>query len=363
MSWRLNNSTEVILCDSFDACLPVRSRAKAGGRRRNPTDRTYTDIPEPIMLERGYTGHSLSRSVGKHYDIFNLVDMNSRVYDPVLGRFLGVDPVIQAPENSQSYNGDSYCLNNPTRYSDPNGYSAYNAFTDQDGKYPSLEEQLEEQYGDLSFDFKYLDQSALNRCKDENCSKDEYWYKDGKWYKKVNGEWGEVNYEEVHKNYILPNSEITINFQNNDPDSQDCFDIQLAVNTMIANALNPGNPKYKHECVIALYKALNAGHLVIASFECVYEYKAYFANRKDFKSIQDLKNYTPQVGDIVVFDGNYDHSAGYVAMWCGDQWISDIKQGSWKLFPEYANYGSGFIPYQKNVPTFTIFRYTDNNGY
>jgi hypothetical protein len=44
------------------------------------------------------------------------------MYDPVVGRFLGVDPVIQAPEFSQSYNGYSYCLNNPLKYTDPSGY-------------------------------------------------------------------------------------------------------------------------------------------------------------------------------------------------------------------------------------------------
>ena len=48
--------------------------------------------------------------------------MNSRIYDPTLGRFLQADPHIQAPENSQSFNRYSYVLNNPLSYTDPSGY-------------------------------------------------------------------------------------------------------------------------------------------------------------------------------------------------------------------------------------------------
>lgn len=48
--------------------------------------------------------------------------MNGRMYDPILGRFLGVDPVVQGFDNSQSFNGYSYCQNNPLVYIDPSGY-------------------------------------------------------------------------------------------------------------------------------------------------------------------------------------------------------------------------------------------------
>ena len=42
-------------------------------------------------------------------------------YDPALGRFLSPDPVVQAPDDTQSFNRYSYCLNNPLRYTDPTG--------------------------------------------------------------------------------------------------------------------------------------------------------------------------------------------------------------------------------------------------
>jgi hypothetical protein len=44
------------------------------------------------------------------------------MYDPVLGRFLGVDPIIPDAGNSQSINGYGYCINNPLKFTDPSGY-------------------------------------------------------------------------------------------------------------------------------------------------------------------------------------------------------------------------------------------------
>lgn len=48
--------------------------------------------------------------------------MNGRAYDYNLGRFLSVDPFIQAPGNSQSMNPYSYGMNNPLAGTDPSGY-------------------------------------------------------------------------------------------------------------------------------------------------------------------------------------------------------------------------------------------------
>jgi RHS repeat-associated protein len=119
------------------------------GRRRRPSNwNLYDSIPDLGFIDRGYTGH-------EHYDQFGLIDMNGRVYDPTIGRFLSPDPVIQSPDYTQNYNSYSYCLNNPLRYSDPSGFSAYSdPWTQQDGKYHSVEEQIAAlfnggQYGDI----------------------------------------------------------------------------------------------------------------------------------------------------------------------------------------------------------------------
>jgi len=78
------------------------------GRRRNPSNWTYTSVPQPVLIDRGFTGHACPPKLSRrreHYDNFGLIDMNGRMYDPVLGRFLGVDPIIQDAGNSQSING------------------------------------------------------------------------------------------------------------------------------------------------------------------------------------------------------------------------------------------------------------------
>jgi hypothetical protein len=50
--------------------------------------------------------------------------MNGRGFDPLLGRFLSVDPFIQSPTNTQSINPYSYIFNNPLSGTDPTGYSS-----------------------------------------------------------------------------------------------------------------------------------------------------------------------------------------------------------------------------------------------
>jgi len=67
-----------------------------------------------LLADRGFTAHEFLPD-------FNLYNMNGRLYDPVVGRFLSPDPYISDPSFSQSYNRYSYCLNNPLKYSDPSG--------------------------------------------------------------------------------------------------------------------------------------------------------------------------------------------------------------------------------------------------
>jgi RHS repeat-associated protein len=69
---------------------------------------------EVLFLGRGYTGH-------EHLPKFGLINMNARLYDPALGRFLSPDPYIQDPTNRQNYNRYSYCLNNPLKYTTRQG--------------------------------------------------------------------------------------------------------------------------------------------------------------------------------------------------------------------------------------------------
>jgi len=90
----------------------------AWGKRRNPVNwQDYGSIADANSLTPwGFTGH-------EHIDVFDIVNMDGRIYDPVLGRFLSPDPFVQAPDYTQSLNRYIYCMNNPLSLYDPSGYS------------------------------------------------------------------------------------------------------------------------------------------------------------------------------------------------------------------------------------------------
>jgi RHS repeat-associated protein len=86
----------------------------AWGRRRDPvTWAPLTQTPN-FLLTRGYTGH-------EHLDEFGLINMNGRLYDPLLGRMLSPDNYVQDASGTQNFNRYSYCFNNPMLYTDPSG--------------------------------------------------------------------------------------------------------------------------------------------------------------------------------------------------------------------------------------------------
>lgn len=92
----------------------------AWGRLRNPINHVlYAPGLEPaLLLGRGYTGH-------EHLSVFGLVNMNARLYDSALGRFLSPDPYVQMMDFTQNFNRYSYALNNPLMYVDKSGKSVW----------------------------------------------------------------------------------------------------------------------------------------------------------------------------------------------------------------------------------------------
>jgi RHS repeat-associated protein len=76
------------------------------------------------LTRRGFTGH-------EHYPEVKIINMNNRLYDPVIGRFFSPDNYVQLPEFTQAFNRYSYCLNNPLKYVDPTGQR----FVDVDDDY------------------------------------------------------------------------------------------------------------------------------------------------------------------------------------------------------------------------------------
>ncbi len=107
-----NNSGTIIAEQNFDAW----------GRRRSPS--SWTALPPtaptglPTWLYRGYTGH-------EQLDNFGLINMNGRMYDPVVGRVLSPDNYVQDALDTQDYNRYSYARNSPLVYNDPDGQAVH----------------------------------------------------------------------------------------------------------------------------------------------------------------------------------------------------------------------------------------------
>jgi RHS repeat-associated protein len=98
-----------------DGINTYKQNFDAWGRNRDPINWTYSNISQnPIWLDRGFTGH-------EHLNEFGLINMNGRLYDPVVGMMISPDILVQSIGSIKNYNSYSYCLNNPLKYTDPSG--------------------------------------------------------------------------------------------------------------------------------------------------------------------------------------------------------------------------------------------------
>ncbi len=93
------------------------------GKRRDPQSWDAAGSVSPPFLDtlsldwfaRGFTDH-------EHLDRLGLIHMNGRIYDPLIGRFLSADVVVQFPYSTQGWDRYAYVGNNPLSYSDPSGH-------------------------------------------------------------------------------------------------------------------------------------------------------------------------------------------------------------------------------------------------
>jgi len=85
----------------------------AFGRPRNPngTDGAVSSA----YSKRGFTGHEMDSEL-------SLINMNARLYSPVLGRFISADTIVPNPGDMQDFNRYAYVNNNPLAYIDPTGH-------------------------------------------------------------------------------------------------------------------------------------------------------------------------------------------------------------------------------------------------
>ncbi|MET0231903.1 MAG: RHS repeat-associated core domain-containing protein [Rhodanobacteraceae bacterium] len=96
------------------------------------TEADGAPLAQPTLFQSlvgaGFTGHD-------HDDDLALIDMQGRLYDPALGRFLSADPIVGAPALSQSWNSYSYVQNSPLNFTDPGGFDCSSSTTvSADGK-------------------------------------------------------------------------------------------------------------------------------------------------------------------------------------------------------------------------------------
>ena len=85
---------------------------------RNPENwQVYAQGSQPAMSYggRGYTGH-------EQLNGFGIINMNARLYNPLLARFLAPDLLVGSGMTND-FNRYVYCRNNPLMFTDPSGES------------------------------------------------------------------------------------------------------------------------------------------------------------------------------------------------------------------------------------------------
>ncbi|WP_434030297.1 RHS repeat-associated core domain-containing protein [[Pseudomonas] boreopolis] len=89
----------------------MRTATSSRRREYEPYGAQLTPV---IQDGPGYTGHVQDAATGLAY-------MQQRYYDPLLGRFLSVDPVTAHANPGSNFNRYWYANNNPYKFTDPDG--------------------------------------------------------------------------------------------------------------------------------------------------------------------------------------------------------------------------------------------------
>ncbi len=98
--------TPILATDAAGAVLWKENYRPYGDKLNNP--------PAGADNKLGFTGKPYDANTGLSY-------MGARYYDPVIGRFAGIDPVGFDESNLHSFNRYTYANNNPYKFIDPDG--------------------------------------------------------------------------------------------------------------------------------------------------------------------------------------------------------------------------------------------------
>ncbi|MEV6866661.1 RHS repeat-associated core domain-containing protein [Streptosporangium subroseum] len=101
-----NHGTSSLAVDASSQAVTKRYTTPFGAPRGETAGGAWPD-------DKSFLGKPADAATG-------LTHIGARMYDPLIGRFLSVDPVLST-DQSQSLNGYSYGNNNPATFSDPTG--------------------------------------------------------------------------------------------------------------------------------------------------------------------------------------------------------------------------------------------------
>ncbi len=104
----------ILLISDVDGNLVEKRQFDAWGNLVKLEDGAGNPLAAFRIIDRGYTGHEHLLGVG-------LINMNGRLYDPKLHRFISPDNFVQDPTSTQNFNRYGYAMNNPFMYTDPSG--------------------------------------------------------------------------------------------------------------------------------------------------------------------------------------------------------------------------------------------------
>lgn len=98
--------------------VSINSTTQQVSRRRHlPFGEPRATTPSVWPGERGFVGGTIDASTG-------LTHLGAREYDPTLGRFISVDPIMDTSD-PQQMNGYTYSNNSPVTFSDPSGLKIF----------------------------------------------------------------------------------------------------------------------------------------------------------------------------------------------------------------------------------------------
>ena len=110
------------------------------------------------------------------------------------------------------------------------------------------------------------------------------------------------------------------------------YDIEKAVEHLNKQAKS----KSIERCALYVRQAINAGGIFGLRGDAMTYYNEKKLEIAGFTKIgDDINSIELKKGDIVAFAAVKGHSYGHIAMWNGEQWVSDFKQKSFWVAPQY----------------------------